>query len=459
MRKCVSYLAGAAAAFLLAACNSSPPAAPAAPSAAASRAARTTWLFTSDWHFNPFDDPKLVDKLVRAPASRWRSILATSPNPPSPYFKDTNFALLESALAEMRAVLPNPPAVLIGGDFLAHKFRETFFALEPGAPESEFESFVDKDFAFLASEADRTYPNAQFLITIGNNDGYCGNYKSTPRSPFFARLADAWEPLVNRDGAAPNFVREFSNAGYYTATLPAKAALPAVVLNSVLWSALYDNACGDRRSDPGAAELAWLSSHLNAAHPLLLTHIPFGVDEYASWNANKPVPLYKVDYTRRLLKILAAKGIGPTAFVIGHIHHATFEIAPTGIGKLGAIVMPSISPSQGNNPAFVVATIDPRGPFIADTTTYIFQLGDASPAWMRLYSFDEAYGLTAFDAPNLLRLQARMAQNPRVRRQFFHYYNSASATATPPPDKWQWYWCGHVHLTPPPYAACLVSHP
>jgi sphingomyelin phosphodiesterase acid-like 3 len=423
-------------------------------------AQQQSWLLTSDWHFNPYDDPKLVNRLVHAPANAWHRILAESPNPPSRYFTDTNFALLESALGAMHAVVPNPPAVLIGGDTLAHHFRDNFFKYQPGAPESAFESFVDKTFAFLALEFDATYPRAQFLITLGNNDGYCGNYKSTPKSPFLAHLARAWEPLVNRNGAAPGFVADFSDAGYYTARLPSQPAIPAIVLNSVFWSALYENSCGDRASDPGAAELRWLASQLgsSSARPLLLTHIPFGIDEYASINANKATPLYRVKYTRRLLAILAAKGIGLRAFVIGHIHHATFEIADTGIGKLGAIIMPSITPSQGNNPAFTIGTISPTAPTIVDTTTYVLPLPQWQNGWIKLYSFNQAYGLTGYDAQNLLKLQATMARNERVRRQFFHYYNSASTTATPNPDKWFWYWCGHVHLTPPPYAKCLAQH-
>ncbi len=455
MRCTAAAFIGLLSALFAAGCGASSVAAPVAPTAPP---AAQTWLFTSDWHFNPYDDPALVKDLVRAPATRWRTILERSHKPISPYFQDTNIALLESALGAMRAVVPNPPVVLIGGDSLAHKFRETFFALQPGAPEAAFDAFVDKTFAFLALEFDRTYPRAQFLITLGNNDGYCGNYKSTPKSPFLAHLAAAWNPLVDRNGMAPGFVREFSTGGYYTASLPSGPAMPAIVLNSVFWSSLYENACGERGSDPGAAELDWLTTHLSAKHPLLLTHIPLGIDEYASLNANHAVPLYKVAYTQRLLALLARKGVGPSAFVIGHIHHATFEVAPTGIGELGAMIIPSITPSQGNNPGFVLAVVNPSSPVIGDATTYVLPLGSQSPAWTKLYSFDQAYGLTAFDAANLLRLQARMAKNASVRKQFFYYYNSASTTATPAPEKWPWYWCGHVHLTPPPYATCLSRH-
>lgn len=54
-----------------------------------------TWLFVSDVHFTPFDDPALVTQLIRSPVGRWHAILASSTRPPSPYFNDTNFALFE----------------------------------------------------------------------------------------------------------------------------------------------------------------------------------------------------------------------------------------------------------------------------------------------------------------------------------------------------------------------------
>jgi hypothetical protein len=167
-------------------------------------------LLVSDVHFSRFDDPNLVGQLVQAPASGWHAILASSTRPLSPYFKDTNFALFESALAAMRSTLPDPPVVVIAGDSLGHYFPEQFAKLVPNAPPAVYQQFVDKSMAFLASEFDAVYPKAQFLITLGNNDGYCGNYKSTRNNPFLAHMAQAWLPLVNRNGTAPNFVRDFS---------------------------------------------------------------------------------------------------------------------------------------------------------------------------------------------------------------------------------------------------------
>jgi hypothetical protein len=123
------------------------------------------------------------------------------------------------------------------------------------------------------------------------------------------------------------------------------------VLNSVFWSSWYENSCGISGIDPGSTELTWLATNLGtsgAARPLLLTHIPPGIDEYASIKNDKPTPLYKESYTQQLLTILATKG-APRAFIVGHIHHAKFEIANTRGGDLGAFVVPSISPNQGNN--------------------------------------------------------------------------------------------------------------
>jgi hypothetical protein len=416
------------------------------------------WLFVSDLHFTPYDDPSLIGQLVGAPASGWRAILATSTRPPSPYFSDTKFALFESALAAMKATIPNPRVVIIPGDFMGHNFPQQFAKYVPGAPAAIYDAFVDKTIAFLAAEFNAAFPRAQFLITVGNNDGYCGNYMSTPGSPFLAHMAAAWEPLVDRNGNAPKFVSEFSTAGYYTANLPSGGAIPAIALNSVYWSAFYKNACGTQ-PDPGSTELAWLSTAL-AATPsaILMTHIPPGIDEYASLNNDAATPLYVETYTQQLLSILKAPGKSPRAFILGHIHHATFEIADTSAAQVGTLGVPSISPNQGNNPAFVVGNLAAGAPVIADTTTYVLPLG-AMGMWEKLYAFNAEYGLSGYTVPNLLTLDDRIASDASVRAQFFDYYNSGSTTATPKPDKWPWYWCGHTNLTPQPYAACVAKTP
>src|SRR5450631_715052 len=66
------------------------------------RAARAAgpWLFVNDVHFDP--------------AVRARRPLT---------YGDTNEGLLESTLDEMHRLSPNPPVIVMAGDFLAHYFK------------------------------------------------------------------------------------------------------------------------------------------------------------------------------------------------------------------------------------------------------------------------------------------------------------------------------------------------
>lgn len=427
----------------------SPPAAPA-------------WLLISDIHFNPFDDPVLVDALARTPASGWAAVFAKGSAAPSPFFKDTNAALLDSALAAMSANVPHPPVVIVAGDFLGHNFPASFAAAEPGKTQADYDAFVDKTIAFLAGRLDAAYPHARFVITVGNNDGYCGDYQSTPHDGFLAHMAAAFEPLVDRDGAAPDFARDFSRGGYYTTSLPGNGARDggqALVLNSVYWSAKFTNACGAGGSDPGAGELDWLAAELAEPAPgyrWLLTHIPPGIDAFSSLLANRPIAFMQPRYADRLIALASRPAARAGTFVFGHLHHAAFEIVGASLTtSLPGLVVPSISPVQGNAPAFVTATVDQRSGTVIDTATFADTL--ATGTWARSYTFDAAYGTSAFDTPNLLALQQRLAADPGLRATFLAHYNSESAVAAVVPASWPWYWCAQNNMTGDDYAACTAK--
>lgn len=419
------------------------------------------WLLVSDLHFDPFDDPALTGALAQAPVTGWHAILARSSAAPSGYFADTNFALLESALAAMRVRAPAPAVVVVAGDFLAHEFPKRFAAADPGAAPGAYDAFVDKTLAFLASELDAAFPRAQFLVTVGNNDGYCDDYAATPGSPFLARMASAFAPLVDREGRAPDFVRDFSRAGYYAATLPGAPGAQALVLESVYWSAKYQNACGEAGSDPGAAELDWLAGRVAAraapgAYRWFVTHIPPAVDQYSSLRAGRPVPFLNDVAARRLVALTAAAR--PAAFVFGHVHHASFEIVGPGDGSgVPGLGVPSISAVQGNDPAFIVADVAPESGVVRDFTTYVLPLETPGAAWTFEYDFDGAYGAAAFDAPDLIALQARLGSDPALWARYARYYNSGSTTAAMVPATWPWYWCGALELESAAYAACVSN--
>jgi sphingomyelin phosphodiesterase acid-like 3 len=433
--------------------------------AAPAAAPTTKWLVLSDIHFNPFDDPALVETLAQSPPEQWHDLLKRSTALPSPYGKDTNYALLASSLAQMHAAIPNPPVVVIAGDFLAHDFSQFFAQAQPGKPPAAFAAFVDKTIAYLALEFNAAYPGAQFVITLGNNDGYCGDYASTPESPFLAHMVQAWAPLVNRNGRAPDFSETFWHAGYYVASLPLRAPSQAVIVNSVYWSTKYTNMCGLPNTNPGATEMDWLRATVNApfvGNRVFLTHIAPGMDPYASMKSGKPVSLLHDAETQQLIDILAGANAHASALIAGHTHHPSFEIVGQSSGApVPMMVVPSISPVQANNPAFSVVDVSADTGAIADFTTYALHLpllGAPAPAtWSREYAFDAAFGLNAFDATNLATLQMYLAGDPVKRASYVAYYNSQSPVGSIDAAGWPWYWCSDVNLTTQTYAACIAQ--
>ena len=76
--------------------------------------------------------------------------------------------------------------------------------------------------AFLAWELQAAFPRARLLPVIGNNDGYCGDYQSTPHDAFLAHMAAAWAASVGAPD--PNaFIAQFSTGGYYSVPLTGRS--------------------------------------------------------------------------------------------------------------------------------------------------------------------------------------------------------------------------------------------
>jgi hypothetical protein len=413
------------------------------------------WLVLSDVHFDPFAGAKrpLVGRLQRAPVRRWARLLAGTGRSLSPYGEDTNAALLESSLRAMRRAAPSPPVVLIAGDLLAHEFKQTYRRLAPNPTVREYRTFVDKTVGYLATRFDATFPHAQFVVTLGNNDSYCGDYRATPGSPFLARAARAWQPLVDRHGRAPRFVRSFSQRGSYVARLP-RPGLHAVSVDDVFWSAEYENACGSRTSDPGAAQARWLRAALRRLprgdRALLVTHVPPGVDAYATLSgAGAPVPLLTGVGQSALLGALDGGRV--PALVFGHLHMSTYRIGR----RAPMLGVPSISPEFGNNPAFLLASVGPDGE-IADFTAHAVDLGGRRPRWRREYRFGDLYGLPAFDVASLTRLQTLLAHDARLRRDYRRFYVSGGKYAITD-AQYPAYACGSTALGVAAFAACVAD--
>ncbi len=139
----------------------------------------------------------------------------------------------------MRHADPDPPVVVVTGDLLSHHISK---------------SDATPTAVSIAHLLNAAFPRAQFVLTLGNVDSACGDYALAPDAPFLRSLARAWGPLVNRNGAAPDFQRTFAHDGFYTAALPVPGAAGDRRRRRVLVAALsravrLRRKCGERRDE------------------------------------------------------------------------------------------------------------------------------------------------------------------------------------------------------------------
>ncbi len=440
--------------------NSVPP----PPTSSAVSADALRWLVLSDIHFDPFANPALVDRLVAAPVSAWPAIFATQANGrPSCYGDDTNAALLVSGLAEMRSIEPDPSVVLVPGDFLAHDFSKHFRGTSHRRDRATYGAFVLKTMDYLAAELHRAFPHAEILPTIGNNDGLCGDYNSTPNDVFLAHVARTWAPLVNVAGRAPDFVRTFSAGGYYEASLSA-GGLRVVVPNSVFWSIHYQDRCDRTNPRPGDAELVWLEKTLRR-HPAgertwLMTHIPPGIDTFkTSLRFGIPSLLYEARAQTRFLQAVNDERANVRVVLTGHLHDMWFRQSDaTSNRNVPIVIAPSLSPIFGNDPAFLELWLDPRTAGIADIRAYSLGglLGEygRSPVWHEAYDVNADYGLRGVTAASLADLHRREQSAPSLFRALDRNAASNGIARLVTGLDWRSSWCAETMLSHDAFDAC-----
>ncbi len=436
----------------------SPPVHP--PPAAAPRAPGTFVSF-SDLHFNPFFDPSLVAQLVRADAGRWPGIFERSTvTGVGGYGNDSNYALLKSALAAAREAAPAPDFVFISGDFLGHHFPALFARNVPGSSNAAYRRFVHRTMQFVTTTIRQTYPRARIIAALGNNDSDCGDYQLRGASPFLARLARLWRPLV---GPVPaSFGRTFAIGGFFSVPHPTVPHIRVVVLNTVLFSPKYQ-VCGQGR-DMSEPELQWLDSTLRDASRRgdkvwLVEHIPPGIDAFATLGAKGPcrgaaVSLWWADDLSRFWRILARYPGVVTATFAGHTHMDELRL-PEGGGFIH--VTPAVSPLFGNNPGFKVFSYSRADGQIADARTYYLNLaatGDAAGKWALEYDFADAYAQPAIDGQTVQAVEQAIGDDPAVRTRYMTWYPVGSASGSAALAHWRAYWCAAKAFTPATFADC-----
>jgi sphingomyelin phosphodiesterase acid-like 3 len=428
------------------------------------------FLILADIHFDPLADPDIVPELVAAEADAWRSILASSRERGfAQYGSDANYPLLRSALAEAKRLLPRPDFVLYAGDYLVHGFETKF---EPYGGADAFAPFAIKTMTFVSQELQAAFPDAPVYGTLGNDDAVCGDYMVAPGGRFLAAVGELWAA----QSAHPEAFRNFAAGGFYAVPHPRVPERDLIVLNTVLWSMRYENRCNPGGGDPGAAQLAWLEwtlyrTKLAGRSASLLFHVPPGIDAFSSSHGSGAcraavTPFLKATYATPFLELLEQYGDILQNSYAGHTHMDDFRVlsAASRAPILLTHIAPAISPIYQNNPGFGVVLYErASGDLIDYATVYLTNLaaaGRAEPAkWAIEYTFQGAYGYTAYDPDRALALAQSIKADAAVRDAYITFYPVTTASTDPPIDgqNWRAYACGQTELTGEAFAACYCD--
>jgi sphingomyelin phosphodiesterase acid-like 3 len=388
-------------------------------------------VMLSDIHFDPFHDPAKFAQLREKPVSQWPAVLnepdsstqaadVTALQDACPVRGiDTPWTLLQSSLKEAHRQQPKPLFLTVSGDLTAHAFDCRVHHLAPTISAKEYTEFSAKVASFVALELRRTFPRVPVYLALGNNDSSCSDYHETQGSEYLQITARSFaEGMVdtrNRNA----LLREFSDEGDYSVVLPRPMQhARLIVLQNIFESKKYES-CAEKSDDAAAdAQVKWLHAQLTAAraaheHVWVMAHIPPGVDAYATFSKSRDVcagqkPEMFLN-SGKLADTLTGFGDIVRLAIFAHTHMDEMRLLQSTPASAGNAVpvklVPSISPVNGNNPAFTVAQVDPDSAILRDYAVYAAdnKTGIAT-TWKEEYQYSSTYGLPDFSAGSLTTL-------------------------------------------------------
>jgi len=433
----------------------------------------------SDIHFDPFTRPDLVRALVAAEAvEQWPAILASDDRQAvSGRGQDTNQALLTSTLAALgEAAGGEAPRdvdfVIVSGDLLAHRFEQKAAGAMGTAGSAELvRSLAARTARYVAGAVGRAVPDRSVVVSLGNNDSDCGDYRLEPGGPFLAATREAVRRLAGPAHLMPDFDMTFEAAGYYGMRHPTVPGVMILVINDVLWSTEYRDACGTHGAAAADAMMDWVGARLGeatrtGARVWLVHHIPTGIDPYATLQAQSGLscaartrPLLQEPYASRFVGLLRDHAGIIQANFSGHTHQDSYRLVTiagvaAGVEKLA----PSISPIFGNNPGFHLFDYDRQSGDLRDFSTWFLSNLDeaargAAAAWRREYVFTDAYSQPAYSPGSVARVVDAIARpgTPAEAsfRQFYPVGHGEVGIDAMPVQV-----CSIRHLDVPSFATC-----
>jgi sphingomyelin phosphodiesterase acid-like 3 len=398
-------------------------------------------LMLSDIHLDPYHDPAKLPHLRAAPVTEWAAILNAPPSATQAADfahlqstcgargVDTPPLLLESSLAAEKHQQPHPLFVTVSGDLMAHQFDCRFHTLAPTATPADYSAFAAKTIAYVALRLRETFPATPIYLALGNNDSGCHDYQEDPNSAFLQSDGTAFAAATLTPSNAAAIKREFSQFGDYNVALPAPFHhTRLIVLQDIFESSRYATCSGEAplgNRTPSELQVDWLRTQLTAARAAhqkvwVMAHIPPGIDPYSTVKQAHGVscpaapPTYFIPSTQ-LPNTLAQFADIIKLALFGHTHMDEIRVYPSAtLGPQGttasivpAKLVPSITPVNGNNPAFTLADVDPATATLNDYTVFSAsnQTG-LDTAWTQEYRYSTTYNLPDFSGPSAAKLSA-----------------------------------------------------
>jgi sphingomyelin phosphodiesterase acid-like 3 len=400
----------------------------------------------SDIHFDPYHDPVKFERLRAAPASAWQKILAEpdAPSQAADFAKlmkacktrgvDTPWTLLESSLQAAHLQSPHALFVTVSGDLTVHQFDCRFHSFVPGATEAEYSDFAAKTVAYVASELRRVFGSTPIYLALGNNDSGCGDYREDQDSSYLHDVAETFSQSVDSPGGRKELLRVFPVSGDYSVALPKPIVRGRlIVLQDIFLSSGYAGCNGKPDAAAGAAKVDWLRNELTAARARheqvwVMTHIPPGVNVYSTVTKNvdvckgqAPVMFFNDE---KLVEVLTDFAADIRLVLLGHTHNDEMRLlqgpvlpaapgakdAPPRPAWVAAKLVPSITPINGNNPAFTLAEVDPRTAVLKDYRVIAgSNVTGVGTMWTEEYRFSTTYHSTAYKPEEVAAIIAKFS--------------------------------------------------
>ena len=429
-----------------------------------------TFVVMSDLHFNPFDPPALALSLAMSAPAAWKATLAVAQDQPmSRLGEDTNHALLAASLVPFAKAMAGADFAIVPGDFLVHEFDAKAAKALGVAPVSPGAGDMAVKTTLLVGDAlADALAGKPAIVALGNVDSSCGDYRIEPGGRYLAETREMVRRLVGAERLEADFDRTYAAGGYYAARHPTLANGLIVVLNDVLWSTKYRDACGTDGLAAAQAMLDWFGDRLarqraTGGQVWLVHHIPWGIDSYstivntqASTCPAKVVPFLREPFASDFLALLDRYHEVLQASFSGHTHFDDYRLLIDGHGTAVAMdkLAPGISPIFGQNPGFQVFTYDRRSGVPGDFSTWYLANPGVAPSaadWRFEYTFTTAYRQPRYAPDAVKALWQAMATDGAVRDTYRLLYNVGRGALAGPLEA---YVCAIGHLDRPSFTAC-----